>query len=772
MVDSVAEAIRKRIAMASELEPLEVDYIVDKDEAPKPFIVPPIAAVEDEDSESVVGAGSSEIDVILIDARAAVGKTTFARWLASTTRAPLLDLAITPVGAQTARGILPDLSDGSETIDGRAAFRNGQITLIIDAVDEGRLRSGEANVEVFLSDLWTMLKSRTVRNRPGVVFLGRPESIDFVKLAMRVDGLDSFETYRLHFFDEESAREMVLAYAHDYASTHRTDKMASESDDWGSPVQELLNSYFTSVAEALEMDSPADLWKNEHGRQFAGYSPVLRTLGEIVGGETNHGRLAAQLDSGRSSAWAVIEAVCQTVFEREQEKLRRSLLALFPDAVVPTNAYDRREQVRAIMAHLSGVGDVRNALADIPFPDPLMKPKYRELVKSFVSEHPFCDRTDSPTNPAFSNPILGAILLAEAMIQGVDFNPNNSVFKGCGMQSFLWQALRHRWDDDRGEARIHLVSGRCFGLIADSFDAHETMAERVKAPDAVGDSPPSGDGPPLAVSSLRLRESDLGLQTAAVDDAIAVSFTEPNRAEKDFLELLDTPYLGPEVRSIEIDLPGHDVVIEGTQHLNEVRFSGWVRIRAKRIRIVNCTSMVGDSSASVELIADEVTHESHINLHNFIRSSPEELSVSDENHPARSDSQARLYTFGSMTTQYPWSDFSGPSQGRDGDSTDPVQQALRLLLDVGTQIRVSARTLTPRDKRQERTLRPLGDRLPAILRALLKSGYVETTNISAHGSTVTAIRSAAGIPRLQSAIKAGEKSALQARAELQSILKN
>lgn len=771
IVDDIAEQILTRIALPMGLVPLEDKYIVR--DAPKPFVPPPIRPAEADADASSVGSGSKAVDVILIDARAAVGKTTFARWLASKTQAPLLDLATTPVGADTARGILPNLSNGDEKIYGPEAFENGQITLIIDAVDEGRLRSGERNVEAFLFDLWAMLKSRTVRDRPGVVFLGRPESISFVELAMKVaygDDFAEYETYRLHFFDEKSARDMVRAYyvialeeAIRRGEKRQQDLALAAAGDGGSPVEELLNSYFVAVADALRMDSPEDLWLNEQGRQFAGYSPVLRTLGTIVGRETNYSRLAAQLHSGRNSAWAVIEEVCQTVFEREQEKLRSSLREHFPNAAVHGDAYDRKEQIRAIMAYLARK-DVRNVLAEIPFVDPAMRAKYREFVHVNVADHPFCDGTDSSTKPAFSNPIFGAILLAEAMIQDVEFDPSQSVFKGCGMQSFLWQALKHRSKDENDEHVIHLVSGRFFGLIADSFDAHETMMARARKS---GDSDASATAhEDLAVGSLRLRESDLGL---SVGEAVTVSFTEPGRAEKDFLELYGTPHIGPEIRSVEIDLPCGEVVIEGTPEHREVRFFGRVKVRARALRFVNCTSVVGDSSASVEVAADE-TQQEHLDLHNFVLSGPPTPARPDGNHD-EAPTTARLYTFRAMADQYPWSGFSGAAQGRGEDTVDPVRQALGLLLDVGPQIRVSTHRLTPRDKRQERTLRPLGDKLPDILRVLLDSGFVSTAaNRQSSGPAFIAIRSAAGIPRLIDAMDAEEPAALEVAERLRSIL--
>jgi hypothetical protein len=768
METRLAHEIRRRIALPDDLEPVELNYIVSRAESPNPFIEPPIGRVHDDDEASATTDDRGEVDVLLIDARAAVGKTTFARWLASETRAPLLDLAITPVGAQTARGILPRLRrlDGSDdNLYGEAAFENGQMTIIIDAVDEGRLRSGEDNVEAFLEDLWNMLRNRQSRARPGVVFLGRPESIELVKLAILIEREDSnpitFESYTVQFFDEASARQLVLSYARKQANA----PSGASQHDLSTPVHDLLDSYFAAVGEALGIEAEA-LWQHEDGHQFAGYSPVLRTLGEIVGGETNHARLAARLDSGRSNAWAIIEDVCQTVFDREQDKLRQSLISQVPGALVPKEAYDRREQVRAIMAYLQGRRDVRTQLAQLGFDDPAVRAQYYDMVNGFISNHPFCDQTSAISgNAAFSNPILGAILIAEAMMQDVDFNPNFALFKGCGRQNFLWQAIKHRWERDREhEPVINLIRGKYFGLVADSFGA----AHEIRAGSVASDKE---QVPERGISSIRLRTSDLGLQlpdsSNLSDTFIAVSFSEPGRAERDVLELIDAPHLGPEIRSLIIDLPDHDVLIEGTPQHQEVRFLGLVRVTARAIRFINCASVVGAPSAIVELRAESIESENFIRLNNFGLSPSAATEASDDDE----DPRARLYTFGPIATeQHPWLEFSGVAQGRSSDSGDVVKAALYLLLDVGRQVRVHPRTRVPRDKRQERRLRSLGDKLPDILGVLLESGFVESDNISAHGPAVLAIRTAAGLPKLIDAIDAGDAVALRTAARLRDIL--
>ena len=106
---------------------------------PTPF-VPPIFTTEDLSS-------LEKSEVILIRASAAVGKTTLARALSAERSIPILDLAKVPVATGSLGGILNDFQGALPAIQ---AFHAGTIPILVDALDEGRLNSGDNSLLSFI----------------------------------------------------------------------------------------------------------------------------------------------------------------------------------------------------------------------------------------------------------------------------------------------------------------------------------------------------------------------------------------------------------------------------------------------------------------------------------------------------------------------------------------------------------------------------------------------------------------------------------------------
>lgn len=171
---------------------------------PAPFVLPPIAPDGTRDLTEALLA----VEVILISSPAAVGKSTAARYLSAMANAPLLDLSETKVSTHALAGFFgPELAK-----DDADEFHAGRLPLIIDALDEGQVNSGEPNLEAFLTTSWQyLLTDRAVTNRPKLVLFGRDEVMnDLVDLSLNADGEDiSVTRLDLDFFDREGAVRLV-----------------------------------------------------------------------------------------------------------------------------------------------------------------------------------------------------------------------------------------------------------------------------------------------------------------------------------------------------------------------------------------------------------------------------------------------------------------------------------------------------------------------------------------------------------------------------------
>lgn len=114
-------------------------------------------------------------NIIFVSAPGAVGKSTLAKQIAHETGAIYVDLAeADPVGGNS-------ISGGIFRSGLQNAWTNNSTALLIDGLDEARLRVNQASFEAFLSDVVAVTEGRTV---PTVLF-GRTGSVQDAWLTMR-----------------------------------------------------------------------------------------------------------------------------------------------------------------------------------------------------------------------------------------------------------------------------------------------------------------------------------------------------------------------------------------------------------------------------------------------------------------------------------------------------------------------------------------------------------------------------------------------------------
>jgi hypothetical protein len=365
-------------------------------EPPRPFVAPRL---------DIAGKIPSVIqkEIIFIEASAAVGKSTLARQLSATLKAPILDLAKVSVSTGSLHTLLTDL-EAADKSDPVAAFHEGKIPVIIDALDEGRLLSSETGIERFLvTTAELLLSNRSVTSRPKLVFLARFESIELARQWIELTAPKiTRATAKVEFFDREGAWQLIQAYAASAA------KPGSHYQQHPKPARDFIATYFDAIENALGL-AAGELWQNEQGRVFAGYAPVLAAVGCILAEIDDFVTVTNNLKSnGGREAWGVIEAVLYEILSREQVKLRKVLSAQCKSAL-PDEVYDAEEQM-ALLAQfveskpLEGTGRVELPLADMG--------KYSDMVRTYLPHHPFIRRHE------FGNAVLGSTLVARAVYHG------------------------------------------------------------------------------------------------------------------------------------------------------------------------------------------------------------------------------------------------------------------------------------------------------------------------------------------------------------------
>jgi hypothetical protein len=363
---------------------------------PTPFVAPRL---------DIAGKDPSVIqkEIIFIEASAAVGKSSLARQLSATLKSPFLDLAKVPVSTGSLDALLTDL-EAADKSDPLAAFHEGKIPVIIDALDEGRLLSKEAGIQRFLvSTAKLLLSNRSITWRPKLIFLARFESIELARHWIEVTAPEiTCATAKIAFFDKEGAWRLIQAYAATAA------KPGSQYQQQPQAARDLIGTYFAAMETALGL-ATGELWQNEQGRVFAGYAPVLAAVGSILAEIDDFISVANNLKShcGRE-AWGLIEAVLYEILNREQDKLLKVLSAQCKSPL-PDEVYDAEEQMALLAQYveskpLEGTGRIWLPLADMR--------KYNNMVQTYLPHHPFIRRHE------FGNAVLGSTIVARAVYHG------------------------------------------------------------------------------------------------------------------------------------------------------------------------------------------------------------------------------------------------------------------------------------------------------------------------------------------------------------------
>jgi hypothetical protein len=417
--------------------PMGQDLVVPQ-KPPRPF-VPPLLK-----SEQPVG--ELNVEAVLIAAPAAVGKSTVANALSFERQAPLLDLARVPVGAGSLRGLLA-AAYGPDAIE---AFHRGDLPIIVDAVDEGRLHSGLQGLPAFFRTAGELMsEARGSRNRVKLVILSRPDALRWARdeLHSACPDLTRAEL-TIDFFDEQGARAMIEVYADFYAQEHAP---YWEHRDRALQVRD---GYFDAIARVLGV-RPGELWTMPDARAFAGYAPVLAALGEMLPRIEHFERLENRLRStaGTGEAWAVLEEVLDEVLVREQGKLVNALRGRVKSHV-PAVAYDRGEQLRLLAAFIDGGQPTPKVLGLPPGEEQI----YQQMVQERLPEHAFL-REAKPANAVFAS-----FILAEAIDAGRGFGTAAAqILRDVSREPFLWRSLERRLRADS------LLDGAYAGCVLNSL---------------------------------------------------------------------------------------------------------------------------------------------------------------------------------------------------------------------------------------------------------------------------------------------------------------
>ena len=255
-------------------------------------------------------------------------------------------------------------------------------------------------------------------------------------------------TLTLDYFEHEPASRLIDLYARKEL-TRLLDTNILEEGEYNRrlrqlehvPTRNLKEAYFSAIESALHLGK-GDLWVKEIGKTFAGYAPVLASIGTLLASISNPIVVTNKLqDIGTSEAWDVIDTVIREILDREQLKLREKLRELH---VVPDNAYDQTEQL-SYLAQIVGGLDSISLTGNVVFERDADERTYLEKVRQQCVEHPFVRSGE------MANDVLGAKILAYVMCNALEYERIDHVtpLRRLSKTPFLWRSVRREMLDQQ-----------------------------------------------------------------------------------------------------------------------------------------------------------------------------------------------------------------------------------------------------------------------------------------------------------------------------------
>ena len=455
--------------------------------------------------------------IILVSAPGAVGKSTLASQIASRTGGILLDLAeADAVGAATVTGGLAwaGLFD---------RFLDGNVALLIDGLDEARIRVTQDSFAAFLEDISKLANE----NCKPITIFGRTSAIEDAWLTLAELDVDA-PVLEIKFHGPEAALEFIARRIIGIRTDNGEDVSATADADRRAAAV---------ILEGLGKHAQVD------GNRFVGYAPVLIAVAKRVAAERNPMALVQALERGTDAL--SLKEIVDAIVDRERSKLDP---LDFTDPHLKGQLYAKTEQVERL---ISAVYEIDHS-PNLPEMNQQDAETYKNALDRWVPDHPFTD--GSGKRP--SSEVFGGFIAAEALkIDWASEAVQKAEIESAKVNPFVWRfRLTEHWtelEDAEIEADHEFVPLGDLGL---AFTSLQASLPRLESAHLHVD----GD------------VDDTGGQSGYAEVEITRYFEEGIRFIRLRSECSGTMYFGPRIS---------DVSISG-RHLNIVTTTSEIAITA------------------------------------------------------------------------------------------------------------------------------------------------------------------------------------------------
>ena len=341
------------------------------------------------------GQGDLSSPIWFVAAPGAVGKSTLAKEISARTGAVYVDLAV----ADTVAG--NSLTGGLVKTGLLSAWEQSRTTLLVDALDEARLRVTQGSFDDFLRDITSLVSGRRI----PIVLFGRVGIVEEAWAILEFDHGLRCPIFDIGFFDEPRAVRFLMAQLRLLAAKKHPEmdlgtNRAEELDRNLRRHPAVYEKVAVDFVKAIRIETRAD------GDRFFGYAPVLQAVARMLAEETNPSGLGAPEDALKQQH--VLQHLSSQVLTRESAKLGNQLPSKIP-ASDRHELYLPEEQLSRLAARV---------LTTPPPPTPSgLRPEYAAAydaaVKELLPQHPFLDGTgQSPAGAVFAAAISAHALFS------------------------------------------------------------------------------------------------------------------------------------------------------------------------------------------------------------------------------------------------------------------------------------------------------------------------------------------------------------------------
>jgi hypothetical protein len=358
----------------------------------------------------------SGYQVVVVSAAGAVGKSTMAAELAAQRNMALWNLAKAgSVGQGSLHGMIAQAFGIQNAAAVNTALGAGTFGIVIDALDEGRIRINEAAFEDFIADIGAVAAQLKA---PGIILLGRTQIARKARWHLEDAGakvalveISHFGAgQRVEYIDKKIRR--VNPTSAEYAKSHPR------------PFAEVRDKIFDLLGQAVATSNSSP--GNDEAETFLGYAPVLDAVAVLLASGQNYASLLQEIkdldttgDGTKRGPISILRRVVQTIMEREH---REKLVPNMKEALAGIAAkhdwsrWDSLYSIEEQSARLLGVAldTPPNKNPTPPMPAEVAT-AYEEHLQPWLKEHPFL----RDGGPEIGNAVFDSFLIAQALVKDV-----------------------------------------------------------------------------------------------------------------------------------------------------------------------------------------------------------------------------------------------------------------------------------------------------------------------------------------------------------------